>query len=61
MLRMAQCVPVACLACLGAAVLSAGCGSHPHRPNLPPPEYEEPAQPTPAPSPGVTDAGANRP
>jgi hypothetical protein len=33
-----------------AGLLSASCGPSQHRPNLPPPEYEEPAPPTPAPS-----------
>jgi len=38
------------LALASGPVLLSACGAHPHRPDLPPPEYEEPAPPTPFPS-----------
>ena len=45
------------LGALAAAGLS--CGSQPGRPNLPPPEYERPAPPTPSAAPSA--AGASVP
>jgi hypothetical protein len=44
-----------------ASLLSAACGPAQHRPNLPPPEYEEPAPPTSAPTSTASSAPAPAP